>query len=231
MAAHEESEDETMRFYELTSRFAQLPAVKNLLEQPSTLSKDEDTQLAIKTTISPLERYMHVSESSRKQLFFKEVCPGMIVICRVTHVLGNLLSGYLLQVVSEQRRWIDDMKIKFTCKITDENRYRLHRGLDTDIDVGDKIKGIISSINRDSNEIKLAFNDKDGEKQKLGKMDEDDEFTQVIDYLEESKSNEKALFTRDLKMSPSYLNPSSINLLTQKLGIKNAYLSFLNGDK
>ena len=28
------------------------------------------------------------------------------------HVLGNLLSGYILQVVSEQRRWIDDLKIK-----------------------------------------------------------------------------------------------------------------------
>jgi len=171
----------------------------------------------------PLEFYLDVDENDRKSSFYKSIKSYDVFMGEVVMIIDNQMKIELDVLLTGQKRWIRDLRIEaWGEKKTDESSCN-------EIDVGDKVKGVITYIDRDSKQLKVTFDEKLLLQEymdlfPLGKLDED-ELEQLQSLLPER--NRCDHFDEDLKASQSFIDPHCISKLVKHLHVDPVNASFL----
>eukprot|EP00112_Aurelia_sp_Birch-Aquarium-sp1_P007788 Seg1850.8 transcript_id=Seg1850.8/GoldUCD/mRNA.D3Y31 product="Tetratricopeptide repeat protein 14" protein_id=Seg1850.8/GoldUCD/D3Y31 len=168
--------------------------------------------------VLPIEKYLDIAASVRKRRFFEAINIGDIVEGRVTDKWADLLYIRIFSVYLGPKRWIADLKIKAECDLSECKTHTGSRRLSysvADFDVGDKVRGLVSTVDSKDWKICISFR-----KSLLPDHLPFIELGAVNDIKEfEDDCDEDVGYLKHLRQIRCFANPESVNNYLTELGI------------
>ncbi|XP_057306808.1 tetratricopeptide repeat protein 14-like [Hydractinia symbiolongicarpus] len=252
-------EDAHIRFRHLISTFS-------MVLNNTTANADKHNQkeecidfISIKN-VEPIERYLSISAEKRYAAFFNVICTYIpaflihvstwqmftwaifaetisrhdIVVGAVVSLFDNSLSVALLSIAHDKARWIKDLNI--VAKVEFPSEYIKRRNIEVGLEIGDKVKGVVITVDRELHQLEICFDEKLLKKDQihlfpLGKLEDDEEdntpsksnISPSHDYHEEQRS-----LLKKLCRSASFMNPNCVQNFINYLQINDKCNSFLS---
>jgi len=227
-----------IRFEGLLQNFSNLVA-KQVQNKEFLQDVKHSEELILSTVFAkhsnePLERYLCISPQTRLNALFESLRPYDIVVGKVISVVGTHISAALLYVADGQRRYISDLNIVGNIESSDVTSTSSDD--DDDLKVGDKVKGVITHVDRCEKRVCLSFDEKHlGKEQikhfplgKLGTDEEDDNFcNSERGGRDENRFLDSKSFLQDMEKSSDFVDPHSIKRLLNNLKLPEKCISFL----
>lgn len=172
----------------------------------------------------PLEQFMEVPGEIRRELFFRDIERGDIVIGRITSIREFGFFMVLMCLGSGFIRQIDDLQISALCPLRDVPSQTNHGDPLSYYQAGDIIRAAVKDVDRYHEKITLSLYSSalppNLSSTKLGVITSEDLPLHYRRSLEVAKTGET--FEEVLHRSPGFANPSLIEYLTEKLGISES---------
>lgn len=181
----------------------------------------------------PLEQFMEVSYEERREIFYRDVERGDIVIGRINSVRDFGLFVTLLCTAGVLERDIEDLEIKALCPLRDVPSTGNHDDPLSYYQIGDLIRAGVKDIDRYHEKLTISLFSSSLaphlEKVKLGVISKEDlplHYTRGEMVPTDSNETYKKLLGRSLGFS----NPLNVDYLLGKLGIDDTQtLSLMRG--
>lgn len=172
----------------------------------------------------PLEQFMEVSFEERRELFYRDVERGDMVIGRINSVRDFGLFVTLLCTAGGLKRDIEDLEIKALCPKREVPSTGNHDDPLSYYQIGDLIRAGVKDIDRYHEKLTLSLHSSSVsphmEKVKLGVLNKEDlPLHYTRGEIVSSDSNET--FEKLLDESLGLSNPLNVDFLLGKLGISD----------
>ncbi|KAM9279338.1 tetratricopeptide repeat protein 14 [Morus bassanus] len=172
----------------------------------------------------PLERFMEVPREDRRELFFRDVERGDIVIGRITSIREFGFFMVLICLGSGVIREISDLEITALCPLRDVPPQSNHGDPLSYYQTGDLIRAAIKDIDRYHEKLTVSLYSSalppNLSSTKLGVITSDDFPLHYRRSMEVANTAET--FEEVLHRSPGFANPSLVEYLAEKLGISES---------
>ncbi|XP_057182483.1 tetratricopeptide repeat protein 14 isoform X2 [Triplophysa rosa] len=172
----------------------------------------------------PLEQFMEVSYEERREIFYRDVERGDMVIGRVNSVRDFGLFVTLLCTAGGLERDIEDLEIKTLCPIRDVPSTGNHDDPLSYYQIGDLIRAGVKDIDRYHEKLTISLYSSSLaahlEKVKLGVINKEDlplHYTRGEKVAVDSSETYEKLLVSSLGLS----NPLNVDYLLGKLGIND----------
>ncbi|MCJ8737587.1 hypothetical protein PDJAM_G00025770 [Pangasius djambal] len=172
----------------------------------------------------PLEQFMDVSYNERRDLFYRDVERGDVVIGRITSIRDFGFFVNLLCTAGGMERDVEDLEIMGLCPVRDVPSTGNHDDPLSYFQIGDLIRAGVKDIDRYHEKLtislystSLALN---MERTKLGVISKEDlplHYTRGEQVTTDSRESYEML----LQSSLGFSNPSNVDYLLGKLGISD----------
>ncbi|XP_060739440.1 tetratricopeptide repeat protein 14 [Tachysurus vachellii] len=170
----------------------------------------------------PLEQFMDVSYNERRELFYRDVERGDVVIGRITSIRDFGFFVSLLCTAGGMERDVEDLEITGLCPIRDVPSTRNHDDPLSYFQIGDLIRAGVKDIDRYHEKLtislyptSLALN---MQKTKLGVISKED---LPLHYIRGGQvtAGSRESYEMLLQSSLDFSNPANVDYLLGKLGI------------
>ncbi|KFV46083.1 Tetratricopeptide repeat protein 14, partial [Tyto alba] len=169
----------------------------------------------------PLERFMEVPREDRRELFFRDIERGDIVIGRITSIREFGFFMVLICLGSGVIREISDLEITALCPLRDVPSQSNHGDPLSYYQTGDLIRAAIKDVDRYHEKLTVSLYSSalppNLSSTKLGVITSDDFPLHYRRSMEVANTAET--FEEVLHRSPGFANPSLVEYLAEKLGI------------
>ncbi|KAL7855333.1 hypothetical protein SRHO_G00175230 [Serrasalmus rhombeus] len=172
----------------------------------------------------PLEQFMEVSYEERRELFYRDVERGDLVIGRITSIRDFGFFVNLLCTVGDFERDIEDLEITGLCPIRDVPSTGNHDDPLSYYQIGDLIRAGVKDIDRYHEKLTISLYSSslapNLDRIKLGVISKED---LPLHYIRGEKvgSGNSDAYERLLDSSPGFSNPANVDVLLRKLGIND----------
>ncbi|XP_066503964.1 tetratricopeptide repeat protein 14 isoform X2 [Hoplias malabaricus] len=172
----------------------------------------------------PLEQFMEVSYEERRELFYRDVERGDIVIGRITSIRDFGFFVNLLCTAGDFERDVEDLEITGLCPVRDVPSTGNHDDPLSYFQVGDLIRGGVKDIDRYHEKLTISLYSSslapNSDRIKLGVISKED---LPLHYVrgEKVSSDSSETYERLLHSSLGFSNPANVDLLLRKLGIND----------
>ncbi|XP_018119163.1 tetratricopeptide repeat protein 14 isoform X2 [Xenopus laevis] len=169
----------------------------------------------------PLEQFMEVPNAQKRELFFRDVERGDIVIGKITSIRDFGFFLELLCMGSGILRDIKDLKINALCPVRDVPPQSSHGNPLSYYQTGDLIQAAVKDIDRFHEKLTLSLHKSALPTHqsfvKLGVISTED----MPEYYRQSLalSDHVNTYEKSVQQSLAFSNPSSVEILLSKLGI------------
>uniref|UniRef100_A0A8C0FML6 Tetratricopeptide repeat domain 14 n=1 Tax=Bubo bubo TaxID=30461 RepID=A0A8C0FML6_BUBBB len=172
----------------------------------------------------PLERFMEVPREERRELFFRDIERGDIVIGRITSIREFGFFMVLICLGSGVIREISDLEITALCPLRDVPSQSNHGDPLSYYQTGDLIRAAIKDIDRYHEKLTASLYSSalppNLSSTKLGVITSDDFPLHYRRSMEVANTAET--FEEVLHRSPGFANPSLVEYLAEKLGLSES---------
>ncbi|XP_062869102.1 tetratricopeptide repeat protein 14 [Trichomycterus rosablanca] len=172
----------------------------------------------------PLERFMDVSHEERRELFYRDVERGDVVIGRITSIRDFGFFVNLLCTAGGLERDVEDLEITGLCPIRDVPSTGNHDDPLSYFQVGDVIRAGVKDIDRYHEKLTLSLHNSslapNLERTKLGVISKED---LPLHYTrgQQVSSDGGEPYELLLQSSTGFSNPANVDYLLNKLGISD----------
>ncbi|XP_036442165.1 tetratricopeptide repeat protein 14 isoform X3 [Colossoma macropomum] len=172
----------------------------------------------------PLEQFMEVSYEERRELFYRDVERGDLVIGRITSIRDFGFFVNLLCTAGDFERDIEDLEITGLCPIRDVPSTGNHDDPLSYYQIGDLIRAGVKDIDRYHEKLTISLYSSslapNLDRIKLGVISKED---LPLHYIRGEKvgSGSSDAYERLLDSSPGFSNPANVDVLLGKLGIND----------
>ncbi|KAL7867023.1 hypothetical protein AOLI_G00148370 [Acnodon oligacanthus] len=172
----------------------------------------------------PLEQFMEVSYEERRELFYRDVERGDLVIGRITSIRDFGFFVNLLCTAGDFERDIEDLEITGLCPIRDVPSTGNHDDPLSYYQIGDLIRAGVKDIDRYHEKLTISLYSSslapNLDRIKLGVISKED---LPLHYIRGEKvgSGSSDAYERLLDSSPGFSNPANVDVLLRKLGIND----------
>ncbi|XP_068137177.1 tetratricopeptide repeat protein 14 isoform X3 [Hyperolius riggenbachi] len=173
------------------------------------------------TVMPPLEQFMEVPSNQKRELFFRDVERGDIVIGRITSIRDFGFFIVLICMGSGILRDIEALEISALCPLRDVPSQSSHGDPLSYFHIGDLIRAAVKDIDRYHEKITLSLHKSSLSTHlssiKLGVMNSED----MPEYYRQSAAHLRNSDTYEnvLRQSTAFSNPSTVEFLLNALGI------------
>ncbi|KAG5275482.1 hypothetical protein AALO_G00120810 [Alosa alosa] len=170
----------------------------------------------------PLEQFMEVSFEERRDLFFRDVERGDVIIGRINSIRDFGFFVTLICTYSEIERDIEDLELTALCPIRDVPSNGNHDDPLSYYQVGDLIRAGLKDVDRYHGKLTVSLHPSSlaprHSSLKLGVISRED---LPIHYCrgERVASDGTETYERVLESSLGFSNPSNVDVLLAKLGV------------
>ncbi|KAF7703137.1 tetratricopeptide repeat protein 14 [Silurus meridionalis] len=170
----------------------------------------------------PLEQFMDVSYNERRDLFYRDLERGDVVIGRITSIRDFGFFVNLLCTAGGIERDIEDLEITGLCPIRDVPSTGNHDDPLSYFQIGDLIRAGVKDIDRYDEKLTISLHStslaSNMERIKLGVISKED---LPLHYIrgEQVTADSSESYEMLLQSSPGFSNPSNVDYLLGKLGI------------
>ncbi|GAB0193701.1 tetratricopeptide repeat protein 14 [Grus japonensis] len=172
----------------------------------------------------PLERFMEVPREDRRELFFRDIERGDIVIGKITSIREFGFFMVLICLGSGIIREISDLEITALCPLRDVPSQSNHGDPLSYYQTGDLIRAAIKDVDRYHEKLTVSLYSSalppNLSSTKLGVITSDDFPLHYRRSLEVANTAET--FEEVLHRSPGFANPSLVEYLAEKLGLSES---------
>ncbi|XP_075363059.1 tetratricopeptide repeat protein 14 isoform X2 [Mycteria americana] len=172
----------------------------------------------------PLERFMEVPREERRELFFRDIERGDIVIGRITSIREFGFFMVLICLGSGVIREISDLEITALCPLRDVPSQSNHGDPLSYYQTGDLIRAAIKDVDRYHEKLTVSLYSSalppNLSSTKLGVITSDDFPLHYRRSMEVANTAET--FEEVLHRSPGFANPSLVEYLAEKLGLSES---------
>ncbi|KAM6198816.1 tetratricopeptide repeat protein 14 isoform 1-T1 [Sarcoramphus papa] len=172
----------------------------------------------------PLERFMEVPREDRRELFFRDIERGDIVIGRITSIREFGFFMVLICLGSGVIREISDLEITALCPLRDVPPQSNHGDPLSYYQTGDLIRAAIKDVDRYHEKLTVSLYSSalppNLSSTKLGVITSDDFPLHYKRSMEVANTAET--FEEVLHRSPGFANPSLVEYLAEKLGLSES---------
>ncbi|XP_068001180.1 tetratricopeptide repeat protein 14 isoform X2 [Melanerpes formicivorus] len=172
----------------------------------------------------PLERFMDVPREDRRELFFRDIERGDIVIGKITSIREFGFFMVLICLGSGVIREIADIEITALCPLRDVPPQSNHGDPLSYYQTGDLIRAAIKDIDRYHEKLTVSLYSSalppSLSSTKLGVITSDDLPLHYKRSMEVANTGET--FEEVLHRSPGFANPSLVEFLAEKLGLSES---------
>eukprot|EP00795_Rhopilema_esculentum_P012010 gene12010-2594_t len=218
-----------LRYQQLLAKFTarKLPEFykKYHRESPSNKSATEDVLQEDGELFPrplPMEKLLDIPAQIRKRRFFEAISAGDIVEGKVDDKWADTLFIRVDSVYYGPNRWINDLKIKAECNLSEFKTHSGSRRLSdsiTDFDIGDHVRGVVTSVDHRVWKLVVSFRRSSLPDHlshtELGAVD----VLRSFDVTDNDDEDEKS-YLEYLVSRPSFSNPEATNNLLCHLGIE-----------
>ncbi|XP_025051768.1 tetratricopeptide repeat protein 14 isoform X1 [Alligator sinensis] len=187
----------------------------------SELNEENEEYYAV---MPPLEQFMEVPSEDRRELFFRDIERGDIVIGRITSIREFGFFMVLICMGSSMIREISDLEITALCPLRDVPSHSSHGDPLSYYQTGDIIRAVIKDIDRYHEKITVSLHNSvlppNLSSTKLGVISSDDlplHYRRSVEVANTSEPYEKVLHH-----SVGFANPSVVEFLLGKMGINDS---------
>uniref|UniRef100_A0AAR2JEM8 S1 motif domain-containing protein n=1 Tax=Pygocentrus nattereri TaxID=42514 RepID=A0AAR2JEM8_PYGNA len=172
----------------------------------------------------PLEQFMEVSYEERRELFYRDVERGDLVIGRITSIRDFGFFVNLLCTAGDFERDIEDLEITGLCPVRDVPSTGNHDDPLSYYQIGDLIRAGVKDIDRYHEKLTISLYSSslapNLDRIKLGVISKED---LPLHYIRGEKvgSGNSDAYERLLDSSPGFSNPANVDVLLRKLGIND----------
>ncbi|XP_077344037.1 tetratricopeptide repeat protein 14 isoform X1 [Lithobates pipiens] len=169
----------------------------------------------------PLEQFMEVPSGQKKELFFRDVERGDIVIGRITSIRDFGFFVVLIAMGSGILRDVETLEISALCPVRDVPSQSSHGDPLSYYQIGDLIKAAVKDIDRYHEKITLSLHKSSLPTHlsdiKMGVITSED----MPEYYKQSaaRSRTNDTYEKVLRQSLAFTNPSTVEFLLNSLGI------------
>ncbi|XP_040205366.1 tetratricopeptide repeat protein 14 isoform X2 [Rana temporaria] len=169
----------------------------------------------------PLEQFMEVPSGQKKELFFRDVERGDIVIGKITSIRDFGFFVVLIAMGSGILRDIETLEISALCPVRDVPSQSSHGDPLSYYQLGDLIKAAVKDIDRYHEKITLSLHKSSLPTHlsdvKMGVITSED----MPEYYKQSAawSRNNDTYEKVLRQSLAFTNPSTVEFLLNSLGI------------
>ncbi|XP_065700561.1 tetratricopeptide repeat protein 14 isoform X1 [Patagioenas fasciata] len=185
-----------------------------------TIEEDEECY----AVMPPLERFMDVPREDRRELFFRDIERGDIVIGRITSIREFGFFMVLICLGSGVIREISDLEITALCPLRDVPSQSNHGDPLSYYQTGDLIRAAIKDVDRYHEKLTVSLYSSALPPNlcstKLGVITSDDFPLHYKRSMEVANTGET--FEEVLHRSPGFANPSIVEYLAEKLGLSES---------
>ncbi|KAL2301295.1 hypothetical protein Nmel_011863 [Mimus melanotis] len=172
----------------------------------------------------PLERFLEVPREERRELFFRDIERGNIVIGRITSIREFGFFMVLICLGSGVIREIADLEITALCPVRDVPPQSNHGDPLSYYQTGDLIRAALKDVDRYHEKLAVSLYSSalppNLSSTKLGVITSDDFPLHYKRSLEVANTGET--FEEVLHRSPGFANPSLVEYLAEKLGLSES---------
>ncbi|NXS00253.1 TTC14 protein, partial [Oxylabes madagascariensis] len=172
----------------------------------------------------PLERFLEVPREERRELFFRDIERGDIVIGRITSIREFGFFMVLICLGSGVIREIADLEITALCPVRDVPPQSNHGDPLSYYQTGDLIRAALKDVDRYHEKLAVSLYSSalppNLSSTKLGVITSDDFPLHYKRSLEVANTGET--FEEVLHRSPGFANPSLVEYLAEKLGLSES---------
>ncbi|XP_014109742.1 PREDICTED: tetratricopeptide repeat protein 14 [Pseudopodoces humilis] len=172
----------------------------------------------------PLERFLEVPREERRELFFRDIERGDIVIGRITSIREFGFFMVLICLGSGVIREIADLEITALCPVRDVPPQSNHGDPLSYYQTGDLIRAALKDVDRYHEKLAVSLYSSalppNLSSTKLGVITSDDFPLHYKRSLEVASTGET--FEEVLHRSPGFANPSLVEYLAEKLGLSES---------
>ncbi|KAG9494034.1 hypothetical protein GDO78_001727 [Eleutherodactylus coqui] len=169
----------------------------------------------------PLEQFMEVTSGPKRELFFRDVERGDVVIGRITSIRDFGFFMVLISMGSGILRDVEPLEISALCPIRDVPSQSNHGDPLSYYQIGDLIQAAVKDIDRYHEKITLSLHKSSLPSHlshlKLGVVTSED----MPEYYKHSTafSSSSNTYEQVLRQSVAFSNPSTVEFLLSTLGI------------
>ncbi|XP_077146566.1 tetratricopeptide repeat protein 14 isoform X2 [Ranitomeya variabilis] len=169
----------------------------------------------------PLEQFMEVPSTQKRELFCRDVERGDVVIGRITSIRDFGFFMVLISMGSGILRALESLEISALCPIRDVPSQSNHGDPLSYYQIGDLIQAAVKDIDRYHEKITLSLHKSSLPSHlshlKLGVISSED----MPEYYKHSTafSNSSDTYEKVLRQSVAFSNPSTVEFLLSTLGI------------
>ncbi|XP_075124692.1 tetratricopeptide repeat protein 14 isoform X2 [Leptodactylus fuscus] len=169
----------------------------------------------------PLEQFMEVSSGQKRELLFRDVERGDVVIGRITSIRDFGFFMVLISMGSGILRDLEPLEISALCPLRDVPSQSNHGDPLSYYQIGDLIQAAVKDIDRYHEKITLSLHKSSLPSHlshlKLGVISSED----MPEYYKHSTafSNSNDTYEKVLRQSVAFSNPSTVEFLLSTLGI------------
>ncbi|XP_053369309.1 tetratricopeptide repeat protein 14 [Clarias gariepinus] len=219
-----DKEDESPIVEQFIARKADLlfaPEFKSTTPVEEELQEDAQEPYGI---MPPLEQFMDISYNKRRELFYRDVERGDLVIGRITSIRDFGFFVNLLCTAGGMERDVEDLEITGLCPIRDVPSTGNHDDPLSYFQTGDLIRAGVKDIDRYHEKLTISLHPTslalNMERTKLGVINKEDlplHYTRGEQVAVDYKESYEML----LQSSLGFSNPSNVDYLLGKLGISD----------
>lgn len=169
----------------------------------------------------PLEQFMEVPSGQKRELFFRDVERGDVVIGRITSIRDFGFFVILISMGSGILREIESLEISALCPVRDVPSQSSHGDPLSYYQIGDLIRAAVKDIDRYHEKITLSLHKSSLPTHlsdlKMGVISSEDMPEYHKQSAEQSRNNDT--YEKVLRQSLAFSNPSTVESLLNSLGI------------
>ncbi|XP_056421248.1 tetratricopeptide repeat protein 14 isoform X1 [Hyla sarda] len=171
--------------------------------------------------MSPLEQFMEVSSGQKRELFFRDIERGDVVIGRIASIRDFGFFMVLIAMGSGILRAVEPLEISALCPLRDVPPQSNHGDPLSYYQIGDLIQAAVKDIDRYHEKITLSLHKSSLPSHlshlKLGVISSED----MPEYYKHSTafSSSNETYEKVLRQSVAFSNPSTVEFLLSTLGI------------
>ncbi|KAG7327431.1 hypothetical protein KOW79_009037 [Hemibagrus wyckioides] len=172
----------------------------------------------------PLEQFMDVSYNERRELFYRDVERGDVIIGRITSIRDFGFFVSVLCTAGGIERDVEDLEITGLCPIRDVPSTRNHDDPLSYFQIGDLIRAGVKDIDRYNEKLTISLHPTslalNMEQTKLGVISKED---LPLHYIRGGQvtADSRESYEMLLQSSLGFSNPANVEYLLGKLGISD----------